>query len=82
MAMICTFECTFCRPCVANVLDNVCPNCGGGFCSRPIRPRKNWKGGDYLGAYPASITVKHRPVDANVHKQFADAIKSIAPELR
>ena len=37
-AMICTFECTFCRDCVENVLDHVCPNCGGGFVSRPIRP--------------------------------------------
>jgi hypothetical protein len=81
-AMICAFECTFCRPCVANLLDNVCPNCGGGFCSRPVRPRQNWKGGGYLGAYPASTTVKHRPVDANVHKQFAEAVKSIPPELR
>ena len=55
-AMICSFECTFCRPCVENILDNVCPNCGGGFCPRPIRPINNWKGGNYLGAYPASTT--------------------------
>ena len=30
-AMICTYECTFCRTCVETVLANVCPNCGGGF---------------------------------------------------
>ncbi|HTP81537.1 MAG TPA: DUF1272 domain-containing protein, partial [Alphaproteobacteria bacterium] len=29
-ALICSFECTFCKACVDNVLDNVCPNCGGG----------------------------------------------------
>lgn len=81
-AMICTFECTFCRECVENVLENVCPNCGGGFCSRPIRPRTNWKNGDYLGAYPASATVKHRPVDLHRHQQFAEAIKSIPPKGR
>jgi hypothetical protein len=81
-AMICTFECTFCRPCVEHILDNVCPNCGGGFCARPIRPKNDWKGGDYLGAFPASSTVKHRPVDSRLHKQFAEAIKSIPPELR
>ena len=81
-AMICTFECTFCRPCVENILDNVCPNCGGGFCPRPIRPKRDWKAGDYLGAYPASTTVKHRPVDSRLHKRFAEAIKSIPPELR
>src|SRR5262245_35907365 len=37
-AMICTYECTFCRDCVENVLSNVCPNCGGGFERRPVRP--------------------------------------------
>ena len=81
-AMICTFECTFCRPCVENLLDNVCPNCGGGFCARPIRPKTNWKNGDYLGTYPASTAVRYRPVEARLHQQFAKAIKSIPPELR
>jgi uncharacterized protein len=37
-AMICTFECTFCRGCVDNKLKGVCPNCGGNFSPRPIRP--------------------------------------------
>src|ERR1700712_372925 len=74
-AMICTFECTFCRECVENVLLNVCPNCGGGFCLRPIRPRNDWKSGDFLGAYPASTQIKHRPVDLNLHRQFAGLVK-------
>ena len=37
-AMICTFECTFCRNCVETRLGGVCPNCGGNFAPRPIRP--------------------------------------------
>jgi hypothetical protein len=37
-AMICTFECTFCRDCVESILGGVCPNCGGNFVPRPIRP--------------------------------------------
>lgn len=37
-AMICSFECTFCRDCVENKLNNICPNCGGNFEKRPIRP--------------------------------------------
>ena len=37
-AMICTFECTFCRDCVDTVLKGVCPNCGGNLERRPIRP--------------------------------------------
>lgn len=34
-AMICSHECTFCISCVENDLNNVCPNCGGGFEKRP-----------------------------------------------
>lgn len=37
-AMICTFECTFCRDCVDTVLAGICPNCGGNLERRPIRP--------------------------------------------
>jgi hypothetical protein len=37
-AMICTYECTFCRDCVEQRLHGVCPNCGGNFAPRPIRP--------------------------------------------
>lgn len=37
-AMICTYECTFCVACVENRFDNTCPNCGGNFVNRPIRP--------------------------------------------
>jgi hypothetical protein len=37
-AMICTFECTFCRDCVETRLGGRCPNCGGNFAPRPIRP--------------------------------------------
>ncbi len=38
-AMICTYECTFCRDCVEGTLKGSCPNCGGNFTSRPIRPQ-------------------------------------------
>ena len=37
-ARICTYECTFCAECVDNVYAGVCPNCGGNFVPRPIRP--------------------------------------------
>lgn len=47
-AMICTFECTFCTNCVETVLRGVCPNCGGNFSPRPIRPAA------LLQKYPAS----------------------------
>ena len=47
-ARICTFECTFCARCVAEVLNDVCPNCGGNLVARPIRPPGK------LAAHPAS----------------------------
>ncbi|NBC22324.1 MAG: DUF1272 domain-containing protein [Gammaproteobacteria bacterium] len=37
-AVICTFECTFCKRCAENRLDWLCPNCGGNLVERPIRP--------------------------------------------
>jgi uncharacterized protein len=81
-AMICSFECTFCRPCVEAVLGNVCPNCGGGFSVRPVRPATNWKGDNYLGKYPASSTRKHRPVDPEQHRAFAQRIRGTPPAER
>ena len=59
-AMICTFECTFCSDCVAK-LKEVCPNCGGGFEKRPIRPKS------LLKKYPVSREVIHIPVDFEAH---------------
>jgi len=67
---------------VEGVLGNVCPNCGGGFCSRPIRPRKNWKDDNYLGARPATTVVTHRPVDPGAHAAFAGPIRKLLPERR
>src|SRR5262245_15280312 len=81
-ARICSFECTFCASCVEHVLGNVCPNCGGGFAPRPTRPAKNWNGENYLGKYPASTKVRHRPVDAAAHATFAAQLKSVPPRQR
>ncbi len=39
-AMICSFECTFCRACAEEVLRGQCPNCGGELVRRPIRPEE------------------------------------------
>ena len=80
-ARICSFECTFCAACV-ELLHNVCPNCGGGFVPRPIRPARPWKGSAYLGERPASTTVKHKPVELSEHGRFAAKLKGIRPEER
>lgn len=47
-AMICSFECTFCRDCGENTLGSRCPNCGGNLVARPIRPASK------LAKYPPS----------------------------
>ena len=61
-AMICTFECTFCKDCVA-LLKEVCPNCGGGFENRPIRPKQ------YLETHPASTVKVSKKVDFEAHSK-------------
>lgn len=54
-ALICTYECTFCRICAENVLKGACPNCGGNLVTRPIRPQVK------LAKDPASTIRKLRP---------------------
>ncbi len=81
-AMICSFECTFCADCVADVLGDVCPNCGGDFVPRPFRPVRDWRGGNHLAVYPASTTRRHRPVDPAAHALFAAPIRAIPPRER
>ena len=60
-AMICTFECTYCKNCVETILLHVCPNCGGGFEKRPIRPK------NLLEKYPVSTKMEYKPVDVEAH---------------
>jgi len=54
LARICSYECTFCADCVGDHLHNVCPNCGGGFVPRPIRPVTEWRFGLSLAKRPPS----------------------------
>ena len=54
-AMICSFECTFCRDCAAGVLHGKCPNCGGELVARPRRPAEK------LAKHPAATKRVHKP---------------------
>ena len=81
-ARICSFECTFCAQCVDTVLLNVCPNCGGGFAPRPIRPAHDHRGGNHLGKHPASQAVRYRPVDAAAHAALAARLRGVPPAQR
>jgi uncharacterized protein len=81
-ARICTFECTFCADCVEDKLHNVCPNCGGGFAPRPIRPAGEWR--------PGLSAAKRPPSDKRVHLSYSlediaahsARIRNIPPEDR
>jgi hypothetical protein len=72
-AMICSYECTFCIQCVENILENVCPNCGGGFEKRPTRPNSQ------LAKYPIRNDKVFRPVEIN---KFLEVNKNIDPRKR
>jgi hypothetical protein len=81
-ARICSYECTFCADCVDHVLANVCPNCGGGFEPRPVRPASSWKGDNYLGKGPCQYQGQAPPGGSQAHAQFAAAIRELPPERR
>jgi hypothetical protein len=81
-ARICTYECTFCARCVDQHLRNVCPNCGGGFQARPIRPRTAWRPGLSLAQRPAStqrvaLSYAHADIAA-----FTERLSRIPPSSR
>jgi len=47
-----------------------------------VRPARDWKGGNCLDKYPASTTVKHRPVDAAAHAAFVASLQGLPPDRR
>ena len=81
-ARICSYECTFCAACVDSVLRNVCPNCGGGFVPRPIRPTHEHRSETSLKHQPASTRRVHSPYDRAQIIEFVNGVKTIPPELR
>ena len=81
-ARICSYECTFCAHCVETVLFNVCPNCGGGFSQRPIRPRTARRPGVSVASQPASPTRVHLKWDRAELATFIASVRDIPPERR
>jgi len=82
IARICSYECTFCADCVDNVLFNVCPNCGGGFVARPIRPATEWRPGLSVAKRAPStkrVFLSYTREDIAAHSQ---RIRNIPPEDR
>jgi len=75
-AMICSFECTYCRECALEIFENVCPSCSGNFVARPIRPSK------MAEKYPASDKKVYAPKDLGKARILTDKYKNIQPEKR
>jgi hypothetical protein len=81
-ARICTYECTFCADCVERHLSNVCPNCGGGFVPRPIRPVTERRPGLSLAKRPASTKRVHLSYTKDEVAAFSSQVRDIPPERR
>lgn len=81
-ARICSYECTFCAHCVETVLHNVCPNCGGGFVQRPIRPAMAYRPGVSVHDDPPATERRHSKYTRQEIEAFANKIKTIPPEKR
>lgn len=81
-ARICTYECTFCADCVETVLHDVCPNCGGGFAPRPIRPRTERRPGVGLVSQPASEARIHAKYGRDDIAAFVETLRHIPPSER
>ncbi|SFC97772.1 DUF1272 domain-containing protein [Devosia psychrophila] len=79
---ICSYECTFCADCVDNVLHNVCPNCGGGFVPRPVRPVGEYRPGDSLAISPASTRRRHLRFTLDEVAAFSATLCNTLPENR
>jgi len=78
-ARICTYECTFCADCVETHLHNVCPNCGGGFEKRPVRPKTERRPGVSLRHQPASTQRVHLKYDRADIAALAARTKDVPP---
>lgn len=81
-ARICSYECTYCANCVETHLSNVCPNCGGGFAPRPIRPAQEHRRGVSTRFQKPSDQRREMSWDRDEVMVFALQLKDIAPEDR
>ena len=81
-ARICTFECTFCADCVDTRLFNVCPNCGGGFMPRPVRPATEWRPGLSVSTRPPSTQRRSLNYDLGELQELSARVRHIPPEKR
>jgi uncharacterized protein len=81
-ARICSYECTFCASCVDEVLHDVCPNCGGSFQPRPIRPAQAWREGTGLHNDPPGERRRHTSYTREQLEEFSARLRGSPPAER
>jgi hypothetical protein len=81
-ARICSYECTFCAECAEEVLYDVCPNCGGGFVPRPIRPAQAWRPETGLAHDPPGTERRRSAYTRDEMVAFARRLRGVPPEKR
>ncbi len=75
-AMICSYECTYCKECALEIFKNVCPSCAGNFVPRPIRPRAE------IISNPASVKRLFKPKDLAKTRLLSEQYMNIKPSER
>ncbi len=75
-AMICSFECTYCKTCAIEIFENVCPSCSGNFVERPIRPLK------MIEKHPASSKRNYKSKDLEKAKLNSEKYRKTHPTER
>jgi hypothetical protein len=59
-----------------------CPNCGGGFVARPIRPAKEWRPGLSVQKRPPSDKRVHLSYSLKDIVEHSARLRDIPPEKR
>jgi uncharacterized protein len=81
-ARICSYECTFCASCVETELHDVCPNCGGGFQPRAIRPKQAWREGTGLAHDPPGTARRHTRYSESELDALVATLRDVPPAER
>ncbi|MFV8749683.1 DUF1272 domain-containing protein [Nannocystaceae bacterium ST9] len=81
-ARICSYECTFCARCVDEVLHGVCPNCGGNFVARPIRPSRAWRENTSRDHDPPSTRRRQSKYGRDEIAAFVAPLRELDPRER
>lgn len=76
-ARVCSYECTFCASCAEEVLQGVCPNCGGDLQRRPIRPARAWREGTGLVNDPGGERRRHSSLGRAEIAAFVERLRNL-----